>query len=452
MPDIPLKYGCNPNQPHARIVTDGPCPLEVVGGTPSYINALDALQAWQLVAELAEATGKPAAASFKHVSPAGAAVAAELDDDFRRAHFYGDAELSPLATAYARARSSDRQASFGDFIAVSDTVDASLANLIKPEVSDGIIAPGYDDDALEILKAKKAGKYVVFRMDRDYRPDPEAVETRTLMGLRLEQSRNDLRLDAGLFADPVTSTRDLPDDAAESLVVASIALKYTQSNSVALALRGQAVGIGAGQQSRIACVRLACDKTDRFLLKQHPRTLALPFPEGTPRPEKVNLAEQFVMWDQLGPKEHARLRDTMAGPIEPISPEQRHAYLADVREPRLRQRRLLSLQRQHRPPRPEQRPLRRPGRRLETRRRRHRRRRRIRHDHVPHRRAIVYALMSDSPWPPFENRNRAVGRRVFTPASAGGVNHYNDVSAATCRHADKSRSMICSTRSMSAAK
>lgn len=330
MPDIPLKYGCNPNQPHARIVTDGPCPLGVVSGTPSYINALDALQAWALVTELAEATGKPAAASFKHVSPAGAAVAGELDDDFRQAHFYGNAELSPLATAYARARSSDRQASFGDFIAVSDTVDATLAHLIKPEVSDGIIAPAYDDDTLEILQAKKGGKYVVFQMDRDYRPDAEAIETRTLMGLRLEQSRNELRIDAGLFADPVTHAKQLPADATESLVVASIALKYTQSNSVALALHGQAVGIGAGQQSRIACVRLACDKTDRFLLKQHPKTLALPFKEGTPRPEKVNLAEQYVLWDQLGPKEHAHLRDAMTGPVEPIAPEERHAFLANV--------------------------------------------------------------------------------------------------------------------------
>ncbi|MFW5682119.1 MAG: phosphoribosylaminoimidazolecarboxamide formyltransferase [Phycisphaeraceae bacterium] len=330
MPDIPLKYGCNPNQSHARIVTDGPCPLEVVSGTPSYINALDALQAWALVTELAEATAKPAAASFKHVSPAGAAVAAELDDDFRRAHFYGDAELSPIATAYARARSSDRQASFGDFIAVSDTVDASLANLIKPEVSDGIIAPDYDGEALEILKAKKGGKYVVFQMDRDYRPEPGAIETRTLMGLTLEQSSNDLRIDARLFADPVTRVNELPPDAVESLVVASIALKYTQSNSVALALHGQAIGIGAGQQSRIACVRLACDKTDRFLLKQHPKTLALPFKEGTPRPEKVNLAEQFVMWDQLGPKEQAHLRGAMTGPIEPITWDERHAHLANI--------------------------------------------------------------------------------------------------------------------------
>ena len=330
MPEIPLKYGCNPNQSHARIVTDGPCPLEVVSGTPSYINALDALQAWQLVTELAEATGKPAAASFKHVSPAGAAVAGQLDDDFRRAHFFGDAELSPLATAYARARSSDRQASFGDFIAVSDTVDATLADLIKPEVSDGIIAPAYDNDALEILRAKKGGKYVIFRMDRDHRPDPGEIETRTLMGLRLEQSRNGLRIDARLFAEPVTKIKDLPADAAESLVVASIALKYTQSNSVALALDGQALGIGAGQQSRIACVRLACDKTDRFLLKQHPKTLALPYRDGTPRPEKVNLAEQFVMWDQLGPTAQTHPRESMIGPVEPITPEERHAFLANI--------------------------------------------------------------------------------------------------------------------------
>ena len=330
MPEIPLKYGCNPNQPHARIVTPDPSPLTVVNGAPSYINALDALQAWALVRELAEATGKPAAASFKHVSPSGAAVAAELSDEFRRAHFYGDAELSPVATAYARARSSDRQASFGDFIAVSEPVDASLARLIKPEVSDGIIAPAYDDDALEVLQAKKGGKYVMFHMDRDYRPAQGAVETRTLMGLTLEQSANDLTIDASLFAQPATKKAELPAAAAESLVVASIALKYTQSNSVALALDGQAVGIGAGQQSRIACVRLACDKTERFLLKSHPKTLALPFKEGTPRPEKVNLAEQYVMWDQLGPREHAAFRAAMAGDVEPIDPDEARHHLSKV--------------------------------------------------------------------------------------------------------------------------
>ena len=329
MPEITLKYGCNPNQTHARIVSDGPMPLSVLNGTPSTINALDALQAWALVKELAAATAKPAAASFKHVSPAGVAVAAELSDDFRRAHFYGDAELSPVASAYARARASDRQASFGDFIAVSEPVDATLAHLIRPEVSDGIIAPAYEADALDILRKKKGGGYVVFEMDGDYDPG-ESIETRTLMGVVLEQSRNTLAIDAAMFAKPVTERTDLPADAAESLVVASIALKYTQSNSVALALDGHAIGIGAGQQSRIACVRLACDKAERFLLKSHPRTLDLPFKPNTPRPERVNLAEQFVLWDDLGDRERDALRDAMTGGIEPVLPHEKAAYLDTV--------------------------------------------------------------------------------------------------------------------------
>jgi len=325
---LTLKYGCNPNQSHASIDTDGPMPLTVQNGKPSYINALDGIQAWQLVKELDTATGKPAAASFKHVSPAGVAVAAELSPEFRAAHFYTSEELSPIATAYARARSSDRQASFGDFIAVSRTVDITLAKLIKPEVSDGIIAPAYDDDALELLKAKKGGSYVVFQIDPDHQPTE--IETRTLMGLTLEQSANTLQITPETFSPIVTERDSMTDSEIESLIVASISLKYTQSNSVALALDGQAIGIGAGQQSRIACVRLACDKAERFLLKSHPKSLALPIAEGTPRPERVNIVDQYVMWDQLGPGERELLSSQLAGPVDPITEDEKQSYLAQV--------------------------------------------------------------------------------------------------------------------------
>jgi AICAR transformylase/IMP cyclohydrolase PurH len=332
MPRMPntlkLKYGCNPNQPHASITYTGggENPLAVVNGKPSYINALDALRAWELVRDLRHATGKPAAASFKHVSPAGAAVFGDgdtLSADFCKAHFYpapGDHDYSPIAAAYARARSSDRVASFGDFIAVSEPVDVSLAKLIKPEVSDGLIAPGYDDEARDLLAAKKGGKYVMLRIDPAYDPGAH-TESRTCFGLTLEQTFNDCVIDASLLQNIVTTNKDLPAEAVEALLVATAAIKHTQSNSIGVALGGQAVGIGAGQQSRIACTRLACDKADRFLLKQHPKALALidRFRPGVGRPEKVNALDQFTRYHELDGTELSELHAVLDGEPEPIT-------------------------------------------------------------------------------------------------------------------------------------
>jgi len=331
--EIPLKYGCNPNQPTARVLFDGPgpCPLAVVNGSPSFINLLDALRGWELVRDLKAATNKPAAASFKHVSPAGAAVAGELTDAFCKANFYpapDDLAASPVATAYAKARSSDRGASFGDFIAVSETVDATLATLIKPEVSDGIIAPAYDDDAKAILAAKKGGKYVMLQIDPGYAPEPGSVESRTCFGMTLEQTYNDAPIDASLLSNIVTDKKDLPDTAAESLLVATATLKHTQSNSIAVAMQGQAIGIGAGQQSRIACTRLACDKADRFMLKQHPKTLALidAFKDGVKRPDKVNAVDQFVRYHELDVVELDGLSALLDRPVDPITVEEARSW------------------------------------------------------------------------------------------------------------------------------
>lgn len=334
---LPLKYGCNPNQPHAAIhfAGEGDNPLSVVNGKPSYINALDALRAWELVRDLKHATGKPAAASFKHVSPAGAAVFGAgdtLSDDFCKAHFYpapSDHDYSPIAAAYARARSSDRVASFGDFIAVSEVVDVSLAKLIKPEVSDGIIAPGYDDEAQQLLAAKKGGNYVMLQIDPAYGPG-QHNESRTCFGLTLEQTFNDCVIDASLLKNIVTTNTQLPGDAVEALLVATAAIKHTQSNSIGVALGGQAVGIGAGQQSRIACTRLACDKADRFLLKQHPKSLAMIdlFKPGTGRPEKVNALDQYTRYHELDDTELAELHAVLTEKPDPITRDEALAWCA----------------------------------------------------------------------------------------------------------------------------
>jgi AICAR transformylase/IMP cyclohydrolase PurH len=325
MSEISLKYGLNPNQTTARVICDDPSPLEVINGRPSYINMLDGLRGWQLARELQQSLQKPAAASMKHVSPAGAAVAGELSAELREAHLYGDQTLSPVASAYAKARSSDRQASFGDFIAVSEPVDASLAQLIKPEVSDGIIAPGYDEQALQILKQKKGGGYVIFQMDPNYTP-PE-TESRVEFGIRLEQSINDAPINRKLLSNVVTRQTAIPDDVAETLLVTTITLKHTQSNSVAVGYQGQAIGIGAGQQSRIACTRLACDKAERWLLKMHPRARQLPFTDDLKRPDKVNLIDSFVMWDQLDQRERHAMRDQLSDNIHPLTAEEKHDWL-----------------------------------------------------------------------------------------------------------------------------
>ena len=292
--ELSMRYGCNPHQTSARCYMrdGGDVPLQVLNGAPSYINLMDALNSWQLVRELKQALGLPAAASFKHVSPAGAAVAVPLDDALKEAYFVENLELSPLATAYARARGADRLASFGDWIALSDEVDLSAARLIKLESSDGIIAPGYTPEALEILQAKKGGDYRVFQIDPDY--EPEAVETRELFGLTLEQPRNDFVPDDTYFEHVVTTRKDLSEAARRDLIVATIAVKYTQSNSVCLALDGQVIGTGAGQQSRVHCVRLAASKADNWYLRQHARVRTMKFRKGLRRSEKINAIDVYL--------------------------------------------------------------------------------------------------------------------------------------------------------------
>ena len=291
--ELELKYACNPNQKPSRIfMEEGELPIKVLNGKPGYINFLDAFNGWQLVCELKRATGLPAATSFKHVSPAGAAVGVELDEVMRKIYFVPDIELSPLACAYARARGADRMSSFGDWIALSDVCDKSTALLIKPEVSDGVIAPGYTDEALEILKAKKKGNYNSVEIDPAYKPAP--VERKQVFGITFEQGRNEFVIDNALLENIVTQNKDLPEEAKRDLVVALIVLKYTQSNSVCYAKGGQAIGIGAGQQSRIHCTRLAGQKADNWLLRQHPRVLNLPCVEKIARADRDNTIDVFI--------------------------------------------------------------------------------------------------------------------------------------------------------------
>ncbi len=290
-----LKYGCNPNQKPARIWMreGGALPLTVLSGKPGYINFLDALNAWQLVKELKEATGLPAAASFKHVSPAGAAVGLPLSDTERKMYFVSaKAQPSPIASAYIRARGADRLCSYGDWAALSDVCDGETARYIKPEVSDGIIAPGYTDEALEILRAKKNGKYNVVQIDPDYIPAPE--ERKDVFGVTFEQKRNDFKIDETLLQNIVTKNKQLPQQAKIDMIVAMITLKYTQSNSVCYVKNGQAVGVGAGQQSRIHCTRLAGDKADNWSLRQHPYVLGLDFVDGVRRPDRDNAIDCYL--------------------------------------------------------------------------------------------------------------------------------------------------------------
>ena len=291
MSRLELKYGCNPNQKGAYISREGNFPLTVLNGNPGYINLLDALNGWQLVKDLKTATGLPSAASFKHVSPAGAAVAVPLDEVERRMYFVKD-ELSPLATAYVRARGADRMSSFGDFIALSDCCDVSTASVIAKEVSDGIIAPSYDEKALEILKKKKGGRYTVLSIDESYEPEKE--ERRTVFGITFSQPHNDYIPQKADFENIVSKNKDLPSSALLDLTVALVALKYTQSNSVCYAFHGQTIGVGAGQQSRIHCTRLAGDKADRWQLRHSDKVLSLPFKKGLSRNDKDNAIEQYL--------------------------------------------------------------------------------------------------------------------------------------------------------------
>ena len=293
MTELELKYGCNPNQKPARIfMEEGELPIQVLNGKPGYINFLDAFNSWQLVKELKEATGLPAAASFKHVSPAGAAVGTPLTDVERKIYFAEDMELSPIACAYVRARGADRLCSYGDWAALSDVCDAATARYLKYEVSDGIIAPGYTDEALEILKTKKKGNYNVVQIDPDYVPAPQ--EYKDAFGVTFQQGRNNFEINEALLTNLVTENRDLPEAAKRDMIVALITLKYTQSNSVCYVKDGQAIGVGAGQQSRIHCTRLAGNKADNWLLRQHPKALGLSFVDGIRRPDRDNAIDVYL--------------------------------------------------------------------------------------------------------------------------------------------------------------
>lgn len=295
MKELELKYGCNPNQKPSRIFMkeNRKLPITVLSGKPGYINFLDAFNGWQLVRELKKATGLAAAASFKHVSPAGAAVGIPLDETLSKIYWVEDmGQLSPLASAYARARGADRMSSFGDFISLSDVCDADTAKLIKREVSDGVIAPGYEAEALEILKAKKNGNYCVIQIDESYEPEP--IERKQVFGIVFEQGRNELDINRELLANVVTANKVIPDDAKVDLMIALITLKYTQSNSVCFAKGGQAIGIGAGQQSRVHCTRLAGQKADNWFLRQAPQVLSLQFVDGIKRADRDNAIDVYI--------------------------------------------------------------------------------------------------------------------------------------------------------------
>ena len=324
--ELELKYGCNPNQKPSRIfMENGELPITVLNGKPGYINFLDALNGWQLVRELKEATGLPAATSFKHVSPAGAAVGLPLNETLRKIYFVGNKELSPLACAYARARGADRMSSFGDWIALSDICDESTALLIKPEVSDGVIAPGYTDEALAILKAKRKGGYNVVQIDENYRPAP--IERKHVYGVTFEQGRNEFPINRELLSDIVTENKDLPESARIDLMIALITLKYTQSNSVCYVKDGQAIGIGAGQQSRIHCTRLAGQKADNWLLRQHPKVLNLPFVDKIARPDRDNTIDVYMSDDYDEVLADGRWQKFFTEQPEPLTREEKRAWL-----------------------------------------------------------------------------------------------------------------------------
>lgn len=297
MNELELKYGCNPNQKPSRIFMENGAdlPIEVLNGKPGYINFLDAFNSWQLVSELKAATGLPAAASFKHVSPAGAAVATELSDTLKKIYFVDDLELSPIASAYAKARGADRMSSYGDWAALSDVCDKETALILKREVSDGIIAPGYTDEALEILKSKRRGTYNIVKIDPNY--VPAAIEHKQVYGVTFEQGRNSLKIDEELLKNFPTNNKAFTDEAKRDLIIALITLKYTQSNSVCYAKDGQAIGVGAGQQSRIHCTRLAGNKADIWYLRQNPKVMALPFKEDIRRPDRDNTIDVYISDD-----------------------------------------------------------------------------------------------------------------------------------------------------------
>lgn len=328
MNELELKYGCNPNQKPSKIFMQDnkDLPIEVLNGKPGYINFLDAFNSWQLVKELKAATGLPAAASFKHVSPAGAAVATELSDTLKKIYFVDDLELSPIASAYAAARGADRMSSYGDWVALSDTCDVQTAKLLQREVSDGIIAPDYTPEALEVLKTKRKGTYNVVKIEPDYVPAP--VEHKDVFGITFEQGRNELKIDEDmLMQNIVTDNKELTEDAKRDLLIALITLKYTQSNSVCYAKDGQAIGVGAGQQSRIHCTRLAGNKADIWFLRQHPKVMNLPFVDNIRRPDRDNTIDVYISDDYEDVLADGTWEQFFKTKPEPLTKEEKKAWL-----------------------------------------------------------------------------------------------------------------------------
>ena len=329
--ELSMRYGCNPNQGQASLsmADGGPLPLEILNGAPSYINVMDALNSWQLVCDLSTALSLPAATSFKHVSPAGAAVAVPLSEALKEAYFVDGMELSPLATAYARARGADRLAAFGDWVALSEEVDESTAQLIKREVSDGVIAPAYSEAALKLLTSKKSGAYPVFLIDPNFKPP--SLERRELFGITLQQARNTFVPNDSFFANIETKESELSSDARRDLIVATITVKYTQSNSVCLAYDGQVIGNGAGQQSRVHCVRLAASKADNWYLRQHPHVRALKFRMGLKRAERINAIDLFLQ-DDATPAELVVWEKNFAEVPQRLSAEEKRSWMGGLEE------------------------------------------------------------------------------------------------------------------------
>lgn len=333
MNEFELKYGCNPNQKPSRIYRkDGKeLPIQVLSGRPGYINFLDALNGWQLVKELKEATGLPAAASFKHVSPAGAAVGLPLNETLAKIYWVEDlGELSPLACAYARARGADRMSSFGDFISLSDICDTATAKIVKREVSDGIIAPGFEPEALEILKSKKNGNYNILQIDPEYKPEP--IERKQVYGIVFEQGRNELKIEESLLENVITENKEIPDSAKIDLLISLITLKYTQSNSVCFVKDGQAIGIGAGQQSRVHCTRLAGSKADNWFLRQAPQVLNLPFKDNIRRADRDNAIDNYIGEDYMDVLSDGRWENIFSVKPPVFTAEEKRAWLDQMQE------------------------------------------------------------------------------------------------------------------------
>ncbi len=329
MTELELKYGCNPNQKPSKIFMNNgkDLPVEVLNGKPGYINFLDAFNSWQLVKELKEATGLPSAASFKHVSPAGAAVATELSDTLKKIYFVDDLELSPIASAYAKARGADRMSSYGDWVALSDTCDVQTAKLLQREVSDGVIAPDYTPEALEVLKTKRKGNYNVVKIDPDYVPEP--IEHKDVFGITFEQGRNELKIDEEMITkEIVTANKEFSEEAKRDLIIALITLKYTQSNSVCYAKDGQAIGVGAGQQSRVHCTRLAGNKADIWWLRQHPKVLGLQFVDNIRRPDRDNTIDVYISDEYEDVLRDGTWQNLFKVKPEPLTAEEKKEWIA----------------------------------------------------------------------------------------------------------------------------